>query len=107
MPKSRARMRAPLALVLLMSLSGCANSSTPLGPQAQVYHVLFIGNSLTYTNDLPGTVGLLASVAGDSFEVESVAYPNYALIDHIHGPSDAVGLIRNKAWDYVVLQQGP
>jgi hypothetical protein len=92
---------------LLVGLTGCGNSSALSPPSPQVYRILFIGNSLTYTNDLPGTVGRLASVAGDSFEVESVAYPNYALIDHVHGPSDAVGLIRSEAWDYVVLQQGP
>jgi hypothetical protein len=107
MPKPRAPMRAPLAVVLLVSLCGCANSSTPLTPQAQAYQVLFIGNSLTYTNDLPATVGQLASSAGDSIEVESVALPNLALIDHVNGQSDAVEVIRGQRWDYVVLQQGP
>jgi hypothetical protein len=100
-------MRAPLVAFLMVSLCGCANSSTPLDPQAQVYHVLFIGNSLTYSNDLPRTVSQLASSADDSIVVESVALPNLALIDHVNGQSNAVQVIRSRRWDYVVLQQGP
>lgn len=101
-------MSAPVILLgLMLGLSGCAGD-TSLGPGApQVYRVLFVGNSLTYVNDLPGTVALLASVAGDSVEVESVARPGFALIDHVEGKSNAVEVIRSRRWDYVVLQQGP
>jgi hypothetical protein len=101
-------MSAPVVLLgLMVGLCGCAGD-TSQGPGApQVYHVLFVGNSLTYVNDLPGTVALLASGAGDSVEVESVARPAFALIDHVEGKSNAVEVIRSRRWDYVVLQQGP
>jgi hypothetical protein len=100
-------MRSPIiSLGLIASLCSCAGGS-PVGPGTQTFRILFIGNSLTYVNDLPHTVVQLAASAGDSIEVESVAYPNYALIDHVHGPSDAIGTIRSRQWDYVVLQQGP
>jgi hypothetical protein len=56
-------------------------------------HVLFIGNSLTYTNDLPGTVAALASQVSDTIRVQSVALPNLALIDHVNGSSSAVDMI--------------
>jgi len=96
-----------ISLGLIVGLCGCGRD-TSLGPDTpQVYRVLFVGNSLTYVNDLPGTVALLASGAGDSVEVESVARPGFALIDHVEGGSNAVEVIRSRQWDYVVLQQGP
>ena len=95
-------------LNLLIFLLGCSGGGPSLGPEsAPIYHVLFIGNSLTYVNDLPGTVARVASSVGDSFEVESVARAGFALIDHVNGQSDAVAVIQSREWDYVVLQQGP
>lgn len=92
-----------LAAVLL----GCARSPvTPVAAQAR-RHVLFIGNSLTYSNDLPATFAAIAALAGDTIEVASVAGPNLALIDHINGSSNALAVIRSRKWDVVVLQQGP
>ena len=70
-------------------------------------HVLFIGNSHTYTNNLPKTVEDLAKSVGDTIRVATVARPNFALIDHALGLSDAVDVIKSQSWDYVVLQQGP
>lgn len=74
---------------------------------AQVRRVLFIGNSLIYTNDLPAVVRAVAAQAGDDLVVASATGPNLALIDHLHGATDAVARIRGGRWDYVVLQQGP
>jgi hypothetical protein len=71
------------------------------------HHVLFIGNSLTYTNDLPGTVAALAASVGDTVRVGSVALPNMAVIDHALGMSNAVQVIQSQQWEFVLLQQGP
>jgi len=71
------------------------------------YRVLFIGNSLTYINDLPGTLARVASAADLPIYVQSVALPNFAVIDHASGMSNAVETIRGGEWDYVVMQQGP
>jgi hypothetical protein len=71
------------------------------------YRILFIGNSLTASNDLPQTVAALAATVHDSISVEAVTRPNLAVIDHVNGASDAVNAIRGGRWDYVVLQQGP
>ena len=95
---------SPLPLLLLACAGG---STTPEPGEPTVYRVLFVGNSLTYFNDLPGTVAHLASSGADSIEVGSVALANFALIDHATGKSDAVDVIRRGGWDYVVLQQGP
>jgi hypothetical protein len=69
--------------------------------------VLFIGNSLTYVNDLPNTVAAIATAAGDTIRVEIQAGPGLALIDHLTGATRAAEVIRRGGWDYVVLQQGP
>jgi hypothetical protein len=98
-----------LALALLGALAGCAGGPSPSPTPAKpgVYRVLFIGNSLTYTNDLPGTVAALALAGGDTIQVQSVVGPNLALIDHVAGRTNAVAVIKSGQWDYVVLQQGP
>lgn len=95
-------------LIVLLGFAGCLGG--PAGPDRPVsrhYRVLFIGNSLTYFNNLPGTLSQLASSAGDSIEVATVARPNFALIDHANGLSNAVQVIRSSRWDFVILQQGP
>jgi hypothetical protein len=71
------------------------------------HHVLFIGNSLTYTNDLPGTLMELARSAGDTIRAASVALPDFAVIDHALGLSNAVSTIQGQPWEMVILQQGP
>jgi hypothetical protein len=92
----------------LFLLGACAGGNGPVSPgPAGGYHVLFIGNSLTSTNDLPGTVAQLAALVDDTIVVESVTRPNFAVIDHVNGMSDAVDVVRRGGWDYVVLQQGP
>lgn len=69
--------------------------------------VLFIGNSQTYTNDLPLIVqGLADAAGGDSLIIGMVAGPDMALIDHWK-QGDARKAITGQRWDYVVLQQGP
>jgi hypothetical protein len=70
-------------LTLLLLLSPRSGDSTE--SSAPLYDILFIGNSLTYVNDLPGTVAWLAGSAHDSFEVQSVAKGGFALIDHVNG----------------------
>ena len=84
---------------------GCFGS--PAGPDGGSARVLFIGNSLTYVNDLPGTVAAVARAAGDSLVVGSVAGPNLALIDHLDGATEAPAVIGRGGWSHVVLQQGP
>lgn len=95
-----------LGLVVTCSTAG-TGCSDPAGPPEGSYAVLFVGNSLTYTNDLPGLVGRLMVEAGHAdFYVESVAHPGYGLQDH-WATGEAVDRIASGHWDVVVLQQGP
>lgn len=68
--------------------------------------ILFIGNSLTYQNDLPGMVCQLARSVGRRLVCESVAKPDYGLEEHWHS-GEARAAIAGGRWDVVVLQQGP
>lgn len=68
--------------------------------------ILFVGNSLTYQNDLPGMVCTLARAAGRPVVCESVAKPDVSLEDHWHS-GEARKTIAGGRWDIVVLQQGP
>ena len=96
-------------MLMLPALAACLSidvpDDKPLTPGG--YQVLFIGNSLTYVNDLPGTVADLAESVGDTIRVRSVALPNFAVIDHALGLSNAVDVIKSQSWNFVVLQQGP
>ena len=99
------RMRAVL---LLIALSGCLGTS-PTGSTKLVgegTRILFIGNSLTYVNDVPGILQALADSASDEkLAVATHALPNYALIDHwLDGV--AAREIRKGGWKWVVMQQG-
>jgi hypothetical protein len=67
--------------------------------------ILFIGNSLTYANDLPGIVCTLARAAGRRVVCDSVAKPDYGLEEHWQDKDARQAIARG--WDVVVLQQGP
>jgi hypothetical protein len=92
-----------LALVLLPA---CSLGTEPEAPEGSL-KVLFIGNSLTYENDLPRTVAQLALSAGlQQCYCYQIAYPNYALEDH-YDNRVAVRALEDESWDFVVMQQGP
>lgn len=92
----------PRLLTLLLLLAPIASAQTPPAEQ----RVLFIGNSLTYSNDLPGLVATLARAKGVRINCTSVAFPNYSLADHWQR-GEALREIRRGGWSLVVLQQGP
>ena len=72
----------------------------------QSLHVLFVGNSLTATNDLPAQVAALASATGRRLEYRTVAFGGYNLEDHWHN-GEARRALAGGGWDFVVMQQGP
>lgn len=90
-------------------LFACAGRSTMNEPKANPgsgLRVLFIGNSLTYANDLPQIVQALAKAAGDNLYVESATLGGASLED-LWKDGKAQKAISRKKWDVVVLQQGP
>lgn len=75
-------------------------------PADTLVHILFVGNSLTFANDLPGLVKQQAKEQGIDVHTQMIARPNYALVDHL-----ADGLVQQEIkahhYDFVVIQQGP
>jgi hypothetical protein len=95
------------ALLLGLSVAACASQSTGPRSTGEGRRVLFVGNSLTYANDLPGIVQALAdSAGGDKLAVATVAGPDMALVDHWNDGAARREIARG-AWELVVLQQGP
>ena len=95
-----------LRAIPLVTLAACSLGTAPEAPEGSV-KVLFIGNSLTYENDLPKTIGQLALSAGlPECYCVTIARPNFALEDH-YDFRVAVRALEDESWDYVVMQQGP
>ena len=95
-----------LCLLLLVSCGGGDNEPTPPFSGAQL-RVLFIGNSLTYDNDLPAlTAQVAASTDAAPMVVGRVIRGGYSLGDH-WAEGTAQTMIRQGKWDVIVLQQGP
>lgn len=69
-------------------------------------NILFIGNSLTYTNNLPQIVEKVAAEKGSLFKTKIIAKPNYALIDHWR-EGEIKKEIEENNYDFVIIQQGP
>lgn len=68
--------------------------------------ILFVGNSLTFTNDLPLMVEKHASARGIPIGTDMLAFPNYALEDHWFD-GEMEKLIRTCRYEFVIVQLGP
>ena len=68
--------------------------------------ILFVGNSLTFTNDLPTLFENEARRHGRKVEADQLAFANYALEDHWND-GELQKRILSRKYQYVVVQQGP
>ncbi len=66
--------------------------------------VLFVGNSLTYANDLPGVIAGLAKSRNSAMEYAMYAPGAYTLAQHAADPR-LLEIINKGHWDFVVLQE--
>lgn len=106
MPSAK-KTRRYVTLVLASLLFGGAAATAQTNKTEKDLRVLFIGNSLTYSNQLPEMAAALArSSKRRKLSFKTVAYPNYALEDHWN-EKEVHKLLDNNRWDYVVMQQGP
>jgi hypothetical protein len=72
-------------------------------PEKQTIRVLFIGNSLTFTNHLPQVLQQMAALEERSLICQAVTFPNVSLRFHwLVGRARRA--IRDARWDYVILQ---
>lgn len=69
-------------------------------------NILFVGNSLTYTNDLPLLIIKEGKKNGMDIHTTTLALPNYSLKDH-WDDEKFQKLMNTNHYDFVVIQQGP
>jgi hypothetical protein len=109
----QASRRSALAFVLsVVAIAGSCRLSTDPAPVSHYgsgpRRILFIGNSLTGANEMPGMLVALAESARvtplPTVDVDWVS--DFALIDH-WSLGAAKELIANGHYDIVVMQQGP
>ena len=72
----------------------------------KIVSILFVGNSLTYYNNLPKLVKQSARQHGVKVKYDMIAKPNYAIVDH-WAEGKVQKQIVKKNYDYVIVQQGP
>ncbi len=77
-----------------------------ISTEAAPLRVLFIGNSLTRSNNLPAKVGELAAASGRKLQYRTVAWPGFSLEDH-WSIGAARPALASGVWDVVVMQDGP
>lgn len=107
-------IRRPAVLAALIACGGAAclpdvtgvgtDGPSELDPTADLT-VLYIGNSLTASNDLPGLTRAVAAAAGRTISHAVRTAPDVSLEDHWN--AGAANLIGSLGADVVVLQQGP
>ncbi len=91
--------RFAAAICLLASATSGASAG------AATLRVLFLGNSLTDGNDVPGIVQALAALHDVTLVADSSAPGGFALEDHWN--TGHATMVRDGRYDLVVLQQGP
>ena len=98
-------MRFIAPLLAAVVLAGCGGDARA-GAEVDPLRVLFVGNSLTATNDLPANVAWLAERTGRRLEYRTIAVGGYNLEDHWN-LGQAREALETRRWDVVVMQQGP
>jgi hypothetical protein len=98
--------RRAAALIAALVCLSAPSFVAAVQPSARV---LFIGNSLTFANNLPAMIEAVAGQAGWKGRItcRAVAIPNFGLQEH-WDQGEALRAIQNGTrWTHVVLQQGP
>ncbi len=91
-------MKKHLITVILISLTYFSFSQNTT-------KILFIGNSITYFNDMPQTFENIANSFGDLTEVTIYAPGGTGFVNHVEDPN-VYELFRAGDWDFIVLQPG-
>jgi hypothetical protein len=110
---------AVFALSLFVLLVGCvrepakatyptinSEALTETLPEGPGLRVLYLGNSLTFWNDLPAVVQAMAASGGVQLRYLTSTVPNANLEDQWNG-GRARSILAKSKWDFVVMQQGP
>lgn len=93
-----------MGVVLVIGLIALIGLITFARDRGSEVRVLFVGNSYTSYNDLPGMVAELAASAGTRMTVAVIAPGGAWLIEHSRSPQ-TVEAITDGDFDFVVLQE--
>lgn len=92
--------------ILFLACQGCALVRSCDGARAAdpCTRILFIGNSYTFVNDLPGMFAQLAGSGGHRVETGMAAEGGWTLAQHA-GSSATLDKLAASQWDDVILQE--
>ena len=93
-----------LLSVVLLCAGLLPAHAQPATPETRSYRVLLVGNSLTYTNNLPALLRAVGAAQGTPIATESFAAPGGTLIERWNEGHVAEAL-RSRTFDAVVLQE--
>ena len=100
-----------ISVFLILGIFGCEGGGGEGSPEtsggsadANAMQVLFIGNSYTSVNDLPGTFRQLSESGGYSVNAPMVGTGGQTLAEHANSQSTP-NKIRSQQWEYVILQE--
>jgi hypothetical protein len=104
-PRPMAALRMVMGVAAFALVLACGMGPSGVEVEEGEGGVLFVGNSLTYANELPEMVRALALASGKTLRIGMVANPDWSLEDHWNG--GAARSVVRRGWEVVVLQQGP
>jgi len=117
--KSRWCWATVLWIAILITATSCASISSEIGQlcpfglkivsesnDPHATKILFIGNSFTYTNNVPAILAWMLNKQQPNhhFRIESFTLPSYSLQQHMQR-NEIKNLLSNRAWDFVILQE--
>jgi len=91
-----------IIVTCLLALYSCNSNKVP---DSEKMKVLFVGNSYTYNNDLPGQLKAMADDHSDvlSIEIKSLTPGGTKLKDHLDS-SFTMSVLKDGEWDIVIFQ---
>lgn len=97
---------ACLATVFAASATAAGSAAARDPPAHETIRVLYVGNSYTFSNDMPAMVSAMSRASPGAVRIEagSVVQPGATLEDHWLA-GNVQKAIRERKWDVVVLQE--
>ncbi len=92
-----------MAASVSLFLVGC-NGGEPSVEPGEPLRILFIGNSYTFSNDMPEMFAELMRANGREVDVDVSARGGWTLAHHA-ASEQTLGMLASKDWDYVILQE--
>lgn len=103
-------LRAAVIAFVLVLIAGCGgggpaagSDETPAIASADI-NLLFMGNSHTSVNNVPGMVAAMVRAAQPGKSVAAVEAPNWMFLEQRASDAQSLSLVRAGNWRYVVLQ---